>query len=95
MTKEEIRKKFIRCVVNEHITINREKNIRQYYRRPDLDKWSEEFYNKGIKYFYTEPVDPNKPYGKLKLSERKVEYKATLTEEEFNFLFNDKGEKQI
>ena len=89
MTKEELKCKFICHVTNEFRTIDYNKGTRQYYKRPDLDKWSEEFYNKGKLVFYAEPVDPKNPCGELRLSEKKVEYKAILTEEEFNYLFNE------
>ncbi len=65
------------------------------YKRNDLCTWAEEAYERGEKYFYCRPVDPDNPYGKLELCE--PEYKWFLKDdgipdEEFNRLFRD-GEK--
>ena len=59
----------------------------QVYLRPDLTKWAEEMASTGKKYFYTEPVDPNNWYGKLRLCEPKYEYRVeSLTQEEYDVL---------
>lgn len=68
------------------------KLIPQSYRREDLSEWAEEFCKQGKKFFYAEPVNPDHPYGKLKLCEPKYVYtlKRSLTEEEYTRLV--KGE---
>lgn len=59
----------------------------QVYLRPDLTKWAEEMASAGKKYFYTEPVDPNNRYGKLRLCCPKYEYRVdSLTQEEYDAL---------
>ena len=62
------------------------------YRLDDLSQWEKEAFERGEKLFYVEPVDKNFPYGKLQLTEPKVEYKLcrNLTEEEFKLLFENK-----
>lgn len=59
------------------------------YRREDLSQWAKEAFGRGEKYFYAEPVNPNHPYGRLKLVEPKYEYRLTrtLTPEEFADVF--------
>ncbi len=59
------------------------------YRRMDLSKWAYEAFERGEKYFFCEPVDPNNPYGALKLCEPKYVYKMrrNLTVEEFENVF--------
>lgn len=59
----------------------------QAYKRPDLSQLAKEAAAAGKRYFYTEPVDVNNKYGKLKLCEPKHEYTVdNLTEEEYIFL---------
>lgn len=61
----------------------------QWYRHPDLDKFSKEAYEKGQRFFYAKPANENDPYGKQVLCEPEYEYvlKRPLTKEEFDNLF--------
>ena len=56
----------------------------QSYLREDLHQWSKEAYERGDRYFYVEPVSPNLPNGKLRLSKPKYIYSfsVTLTDDE-------------
>jgi len=62
------------------------------YKRNDLYTWAKEAYERGEKYFYCRPVNPDDPYGKLELC--KPEYRwfikdrNGLTEEQFNKIYN-------
>lgn len=78
----DIKGKFIKVCTNAH-------QAGKTYRKADLNKWSEEAYERGEEFFYTEPIDPSKPFGGLKLSEPNYIYelKKGLTEEEFERLF--------
>lgn len=55
------------------------------YRRDDLSKWAEEAFHAKKHYFYTEPVNPKNPNGRLRLCEPKYVYqlKHELSEEEY------------
>lgn len=46
------------------------------YRRPDLYKWATECLDRGERYFYAKPVNPNDPCGKLELCEPSHHYTA-------------------
>lgn len=63
------------------------------YRRDDLSQWAKEAFERGEKYFYAEPVNPDKPYGALRLSEPKYVYefkrRSGLTEEEYAEIFGN------
>lgn len=73
-----------------------DKGKRQQYRHPDLDKFSQEAYEKGQKYFYAKPADKNDIYGKQVLCEPEYEYvlKRPLTKEEFDNLFGMCNERE-
>lgn len=49
------------------------------YRRDDLTKWAKEAFERGEDYFYTKPVNPSNPYGRLELCEPTYFYKCDLT----------------
>lgn len=49
------------------------------YRREDLAKWAEEAFNRGERYFYCRPADPNYPYGNLELCEPEYKYISVIT----------------
>lgn len=59
------------------------------YRRDDLSQWAKETFERGEKFFYAEPVDKDFPYGKLQLTEPRVEYTLcrNLTSGEYERLF--------
>lgn len=61
------------------------------YRRNDLTQWAAEAFARGEQWFYAEPVNAAKPYGKLQLTEPKYAYVChrQLTEEEFAAVFGD------
>ncbi len=84
---------FVKICVNAYLStdINDKTNpTPMNYRRGDLYQWAKEAFEKGQPYFYCEPVNPDKPYGKLQLCEPKYEYKLkrNLTEEEYQILLN-------
>ena len=60
-------------------------------RREDLTQWAKEAFKRGEKFFYAEPVNPNHPYGRLRLTEPNYVYRLnkTLTKEEFDAVFKD------
>lgn len=88
MTLEELKKKF-RKVCTNRLHSTKPDGSMQWYRHPDLYKFSKEAYEKGEVFFYTEPEDPERPNGNQKLCEPKYEYVLDegLTEEEFVSLF--------
>lgn len=61
------------------------------YRREDLTQWAKEAFKRGEPFFYAEPVNPNHPYGRLRLTEPNYVYRLnkTLTKEEFDAVFGD------
>ena len=79
---KEIKNKFTKVCTNAH-------QAGKFYKRADMNKWSEEAYERGDDFFYTEPVDSNKPFAGIKLSAPKYVYelKKGLTPEEFERLF--------
>lgn len=84
--KTQIKSKIHKVCTNLKHVYNRNGQI-QISLRPDLTKWAEEMASTGKKYFYTEPVDPNNRYGKLRLCEPKYEYRVdNLTQEEYDVL---------
>lgn len=84
--KTQIKSKIYKVCTNLKPVYNHNGQI-QVYLRPDLTKWAEEMASAGKKYFYTEPVDPNNRYGKLRLCEPKYEYRVdSLTQEEYDVL---------
>ena len=62
------------------------------YKRNDLCTWAQEAYERGEKYFYCRPVDPDDPYGKFELCEPEYRWfikdRNGLTEEQFNQICN-------
>ena len=80
--KEGIRKKFVKVCTNGHIA-------NATYKNKDYIKWAKEALEKGEPYFYTELVDPKKPFGPKKLCGPKYEWRLVdaLTEEEYERLF--------
>lgn len=61
------------------------------YRREDLTQWAKEAFKRRENFFYAEPVNPNHPYGRLRLTEPNYVYRLnkTLTKEEFDAVFKD------
>ncbi len=59
------------------------------YRRADLSAWAKEACENGQSVFYTTPIDPKNPNGKLKLCEPEYRYTPIrgLFPEEYNLLF--------
>lgn len=89
-TTEELAKLFDKCCTNLYHAVDlKDSSKPMLYRRNDLSRWAEEAFERGEKYFYCEPVDPNNPYGKLRLCEPKYVYKLyrNLTEEEYENVF--------
>lgn len=84
-----------RRIPNEYPVID-SKGKRQWYRHPDLDKFSKEAYEKGQEFFYAKPADKNNPDGKQVLCEPEYEYvlKRPLTKEEFDNLFGICNERE-
>lgn len=48
------------------------------YRRKDLTDWAKEAFEREEPFFYTKPVDPTNPYGKLELCDPTYTYKSTV-----------------
>lgn len=69
---------------------------RKLILREDLSKMVDEAREKGLSYIYVDPINPDYPLGPLKLAEPRYKYvferDFKLTEEEYNNLFNEKGE---
>lgn len=51
----------------------------QWYRRADLHNWAKEARKNGQEQFYYTCVNPNDPFGELKLCDPKYHYEATLS----------------
>ena len=49
------------------------------YRRMDLQKWTTEARERGEKQIYFEPVNPDDPYGELRLCEKKFHIESTVS----------------
>lgn len=79
---KEIKEKFNKVCTNAH-------QAGKVYKNKDMSKWSEEAYERGEEFFYTEPINSDKPLAGLKLSQPKYVYKLKkdLTPEEFKKLF--------
>lgn len=88
-TKEDLKKCFRTDCVN--IYSAEENGKPRLYRRTDLTTWAAEAFSRGENYFCAEPVDPKKPYGKLKLAKPRYVYTCSraLTEEEFKAVFGE------
>ena len=85
-----IEKLFDKCYTNlYHAADPQDKTRPMLYRRTDLTNWAAEAFERGERYFYCEPVDPQNPYGALRLCEPKYVYKMrrSLTPEEFKNVF--------
>ena len=57
---------------------NEKKTKPQFYKRNDLNQWSEEARKQGKNGFYARPVDPEKPYGLLELCEPERYYASAM-----------------
>lgn len=89
MDKEILLKKFRKvCINRKHVyTMDKGSQEIQRYLRTDLAQWAREFAEKGEKYFYTEPVNPDDKYGELRLCEPKYKYVVEdFTVEEYDEL---------
>lgn len=87
---EELERLFDKCYTNlYHAADPSDQSKPMLYRRTDLTNWAVEAFERGEKYFFCEPVDPNNPYGALQLCEPKYVYKIrrSLTVEEFENVF--------
>lgn len=82
--KEDLKKKFVKVCTNGHIA-------NATYKNKDYIKWAKEAMEKNEPYFYTELVDPKKPFGPKKLCGPKYEWRLVepLTEEEYRRLFDE------
>ena len=82
--KEDLKKKFVKVCTNGHVS-------NATYKNKDYIKWAKEALEKNEPYFYTELVDPKKPFGPKKLCGPKYEWRLMepLTEEEFRRLFDE------
>lgn len=49
------------------------------YRRIDLQKWTTEGRERGEKQIYYEPVNPDNPYGELRLCEKRYHIESTVS----------------
>ena len=80
----DLKKKFSKVCTNGHLS-------NATYKNKDYIKWAKEALEKNEPYFYTELVDPKKPFGPKKLSSPKYEWRLMepLTEEEFRRLFDE------
>lgn len=85
-----IKKKFVKVCTNGKLCRDKD-GKRVFYKRADLDKFSQDAFDHGETVFYTELVDPKKPFGAQKLCKPKYEYKLLepLTEEEYERLFGE------
>ena len=88
-TKEDLKKCFRKKCVNAYSAEDDGKP--RLYRREDLTQWAKEACERGEKFFYAEPVNPNHPYGRLRLTEPSYVYRLNraLTKEEFDAVFDD------
>ena len=88
-TKEDLKKCFRKECVNAYSA--EEDGKPRLYRREDLTQWAKEACERGEKFFYAEPVNPNHPYGRLRLTEPSYVYRLNraLTKEEFDAVFDD------
>lgn len=88
-TKEDLKKCFRKKCVNAYSAEDDGKP--RLYRRNDLTAWATETFARGEKYFYAEPIDPNEPCGKLKLTNPRYMYTCSraLSEEEFEAAFGE------
>lgn len=88
-TKEDLKKCFRKECVNAYSAEDDGKS--RLYRREDLTQWAKEAFERGEKFFYAEPVNPNHPYGRLRLTEPNYVYRLNraLTKEEFESVFED------
>lgn len=94
MDKPELEKLFVKVCTNAYsaVEFRNGKKVPRLYLRNDLSLWAKEAFEKGEKYFYCEPVNPDSQCGRLQLCEPKFEYKLTrnLTVEEYESLFSNK-----
>lgn len=81
--KDDIKAKFVKVCTNGHVS-------NATYKNKDYIKWAQAALEKGEPYFYTELVDPKKPFGPKKLCGPKYEWRLVepLTEEEYERLFS-------
>lgn len=88
-TKEDLKKCFRKECVNAYSA--EEDGKPRLYRRNDLTAWATETFARGEKYFYAEPIDPNEPCGKFKLTNPRYMYTCSraLSEEEFEAAFGE------
>ena len=88
-TKEDLKKCFRKKCVNAYSAEDDGKP--RLYRREDLTQWAKEACERGEKFFYAEPVNPNHPYGRLRLTEPNYVYRLNraLTKEECESVFED------
>lgn len=83
-TKEDLKKCFRKECVNAYSA--EEDGKPRLYRRNDLTAWATETFARGEKYFYAEPIDPNEPCGKLKLTKLLI-MSRTMTRQKKNRRF--------
>lgn len=93
-TVDELEKLFDKCYTNLYHAVDpQDKTKPMLYRREDLTNWAMKAFERGEKYFYCEPVNPDEPYGALRLCEPRYVYKMrrSLTPEEFENIFRKEG----
>lgn len=96
---DDLKRLFKYRITNEYSAI-KSNGERQWYRHPDLDKFSKQAYAEGKRFFYAKPVNENNPNGELILCEPEYEYvlKRPLTVDEVNNIWgncNERKEGQI
>lgn len=86
---KDLKKCFVPVCTNAYSAVDEDEP--RLYRREDLTQWAKEAFKRGEKFFYAEPVNPNHPYGRLRLTEPNYVYRLnkTLTKEEFDAVFKD------
>lgn len=87
----DLQKCFRKTCTNEFPAYTAGTNEPQMYRRNDLNQWAKEARERGDRFFYCEPTNPNEPNGELRLCEPHVTYvlKRHLSEQEFITLFGN------
>ena len=90
MTKNDVEKLFVKVCTNRSpaVDFKNGKRVPFLYRRNDLTEFAKQAFEEGKNYIYTEPVNPNNPYGPQRICEPKYVYKLrdNLSEEQYKEL---------
>ena len=90
MTKNDVEKLFVKVCINRSPAVNFRdgKKVPFLYRRDDLTEFAKQAFEEGKNFIYTEPVNPNKPYGPQRRCEPKYVYQLrnNLSEDQYKEL---------